>query len=143
VLTRLLRRLRVAFPGAVLRVRLDGGFASPEVLDFLEAEAVEYVVAMAANARLVKQSRPLMGRARVLSKASGETEHLFGETRYAARKWRRKRRVIMKAEVVQHPGGAPKNNPRFVVTNLADLAERVYPLYCARGDMENRLNSAW
>jgi hypothetical protein len=62
---------------------------------------------------------------------------------YAARKWRRKRRVIMKAEVVQHPGRAPKNNPRFVVTNLADLPERVYQLYCARGDMENRLNSAW
>jgi hypothetical protein len=50
---------------------------------------------------------------------------------------------IMKAEVVQHPGRAPKNNPRFVVTNLADLPERVYQLYCARGDMENRLNSAW
>ena len=139
VLARLLRRLRVAFPGAVLRVRLDGGFASPEVLDFLEAEAVEYIVAMGANARLVKRSRRLMGRARVLSKASGETEHLFGETRYAARKWRRKRRVIMKAEVVRHPGRTPKNNPRFVVTNLAAPPERVYQLYCARGDMENRL----
>jgi Transposase DDE domain group 1 len=139
VLARLLRRLRVAFPGAALRVRLDGGYASPEVLDFLEAEAVEYVVAMAANARLVKRSRRLMGRARVLSKASGETEHLFGDTRYAARKWRHKRRVIMKAEVVRHPGRAPKNNPRFVVTNLADPPERVYQLYCARGDMENRL----
>jgi Transposase DDE domain group 1 len=139
VLARLLRRLPGAFPGAALRVRLDGGFASPEVLDFLEAEAVEYVVAMAANARLVKRSRRLMGRARVLSKASGETEHLFGDTRYAARKWRHKRRVIMKAEVVRHPGRAPKNNPRFVVTNLADPPERVYQLYCARGDMENRL----
>ena len=52
------------------------------------------------------------------SKASGETEHLFGETRYAARKWRRQRRVIIKAEVVRHPGRTPKNNPRFVVTNL-------------------------
>ena len=75
----------------------------------------------------------------MLSKASGETEHLFGETRYAARKWRRKRRVIMKAEVVRHPGRTPKNNPRFVVTNLAAPPERVYQLYCARGDMENRL----
>jgi hypothetical protein len=139
VLARLLRRLRVAFPGAVFRVRLDGGFASPEVLDFLDAEGVEYLVAMASNARLVKRSRRLMGRARMLSKASGQTEHLYGETRYAARKWRRKRRVIMKAEVVRHPGRAPKNNPRFVVTNLADPPERVYQLYCARGDMENRL----
>ena len=80
-----------------------------------------------------------MGRARVLSKASGETEHLYGETRYAARTWPRKRRVIMKAEVVRHPGRAPKNNPRFVVTTLADAPERVYQISCGRGDMENRL----
>jgi hypothetical protein len=83
LLRRLCRRLRAAFPGAILRVRLDGGFASPEVLDFLEAEGVEYVVAMASNARLVKRVRRLMGRARMRSKASGETEALFGETRYA------------------------------------------------------------
>ena len=71
VLTRLCRRLRAAFPGATLRVRLDGGFASPEVLDFLDAEGVEYVVAMASNARLVKRSRRLMGRARMLSRPAG------------------------------------------------------------------------
>jgi hypothetical protein len=139
ILTRLCRRLRAAFPRARLRIRLDGGFASPEVLDFLDVEGVEYVVAMASNARLVKRSRRLMGRARMLSKASGQTEHLYGETRYAARKWCRKRRVILKAEVVRHPGRAPKNNPRFVVTNLIDSPERVYQIYCARGDMENRL----
>ena len=103
LLTRLRQRLRAAFPGVILRVRLDGGFASPEVLDFLEGEAVEYVVAMASNARLVKRVRRLMGRARMRSKASGETAALFGETRYAARKWRRKRRIVMKAEVVRHP----------------------------------------
>ena len=139
LLRRLLPRLRTAFPGAILRVRLDGGFASPEVLDFLDAEAVEYVVAMASNVRLVKRSRRLMGRARMRSKASGQTEHLYGATRYAARTWMPKRRVIIKAEVVRHPGRAPKNNPRFVITNLADPPEAVYRIYCARGDMENRL----
>jgi hypothetical protein len=139
LLRRLLPRLRAAFPGAILRVRLDGGFASPEVLDFLDAEAVEYVVAMASNVRLVKRSRRLLGRARLRSKASGQTEHLYGETRYAARTWRHTRRVIIKAEVVRHPGREPKNNPRFVITNLADPPEAVYQLYCARGDMENRL----
>jgi hypothetical protein len=139
LLRRLLARLRVAFPRARLRIRLDGGFASPEVFDFLEAESVEYLVAMASNGRLVKRSQRLMGRARVLSKASGQTEHLYGETWYAARKWTRKRRVIIKAEVVRHPGRAPKNNPRFVVTNLADPPQAGYALYCGRGDMENRL----
>jgi hypothetical protein len=139
LLARLCRRLRAAFPGVRLRVRLDGGFATPEVLDFLEAEGVEYVVAMASNARLVKRVRRLMGRARMRSKASGETEALFGETRYAARKWRRKRRIVMKAEVVRHPGREPKNNPRFVITNLTAPPEAVYQVYRERGDMENRL----
>ena len=139
LLRRLLARLRVAFPRATLRIRLDGGFASPEVFDFLEAEGVEYVVAMASNVRLVKRSRRLMGRARMLSKASGQTEHLYGETRYATRTWKHKRRVIIKAEVVRHPGRAPKNNPRFVVTNLPDAPDAIYQIYCGRGDMENRL----
>jgi hypothetical protein len=139
LLRRLLRPLRAAFPDAVLRVRLDGGFASAQLFAFLEHEQVEYVVAMPSNARLEKRARRLMGKARVLSRATGHTEHLYGETRYAARKWKRKRRVIIKAEVVRHPGRAPKNNPRFVVTNLPDAPETVYHLYCQRGDVENRL----
>jgi hypothetical protein len=118
---------------------LDGGFAGNPLLDFLEAEGVEYVIGLAGNARLEKRVRRLMGRARVLSRATGETAHLFGETRYAAKKWSHKRRVIMKAEVVRHPGRDPKNNPRFVVTNLPHTPAHVYAIYCARGDMENRL----
>jgi len=131
--------MRAAFPGASLRVRLDGGFAGPRMVDFLEAQGVEYVVAMASNARLEKRVRRLMGKARMRSKATGRTEHLYGETRYAAQKWSRKRRVIMKAEVVRPPGRAPKNNPRFVVTNLPDAPQAVYEFYCQRGDVENRL----
>jgi hypothetical protein len=139
LLRRLLQQLRAAFPAAGLRVRLDGGFASAKLFAFLEREQVEYLVAMPSNARLEKRARRLMGKARVLSRASGDTEHLYGETRYAARKWTRKRRVIIKAEVVRHPGRTPKNNPRFVVTNLPDDPEAVYQLYCQRGDVENRL----
>lgn len=139
LLRRLLSKLRAAFPDAILRVRLDGGFAGPTVLAFLEREAVEYVVGMASNTRLEKRVRRLMGRARLRSKATGQTATLYGETRYAARSWKRKRRVIMKAEVVRHPGRDPKNNPRFVVTNLPDAPEDVYTFYCQRGDVENRL----
>jgi Transposase DDE domain group 1 len=135
----LFRKLRAAFPGVRLRVRLDGGFAGEDVLGFLEAEGVEYVVAIGGNRRLDKRARRLMGRARMRSKASGETEHLFGETRYAAKKWRRTRRVIIKAEVVRHPGRNPKNNPRFVVTNLSHTPEHVYAIYRGRGDVENRI----
>ena len=83
--------------------------------------------------------RRLMGRARMRSRATGETAHLFGETRYAARKWKRQRRVIVKGEVVRHPGRAPKNNPRFLVTNLPHTPEHVYGSTGARGDVENRI----
>ena len=139
LLRRLFKTLRAAFPSAVLRVRLDGGFASNPLFKFLEAAGVEYVVGMASNARLEKRVQRLMGKARMRSKATGRTAHLYGETRYAAKQWSRKRRIVMKAEVVRHPGRDPKNNPRFVVTNLPDAPQAVYEFYCQRGDMENRL----
>ena len=139
ILRGLLRKLRAAFPAATFCIRLDGGFASPKMFLFLEREQAEYVVAMASNRRLEKRAQRLMGRARVRSRQTGETAHLFGETRYAARKWTRQRRVIIKAEVVRHPGRAPKNNPRFVVTNLGAAPKTVYEFYCQRGDVENRL----
>jgi hypothetical protein len=135
----LFQKLRAAFPRARLRVRLDGGFAGEELLAFLEAEAVEYVVAVGSNRRLEKRAQRLMGKAGMRSKLSGETEHLFGETRYAAKKGSHKRRIVMKAEVVRHPGRPPKNNPRFVVTNLALTPIHVYQVYRERGDVENRI----
>src|SRR5438067_2819914 len=97
LLRRLLHQLRTAFPDAVLRVRLDGGFASAKLFAVLEREHVEYVVAMASNVRLEKRARRLMGKARVRSRESGQTEHLYGATWYAARTWKRRRRVIIKA----------------------------------------------
>jgi len=139
ILRRLFTKLRGAFPHARLRVRLDGGFASPAVFRFLEAEGVEYLVAMASNARLEKRIRRLLGKARMRSKATGTTATLFGETRYAAKSWKRKRRVILKAEVVRLAGRDPRDNPRFVVTNLPQSPRRVYEIYRERGDVENRL----
>lgn len=139
ILRRLLAKLRVAFPRARLRVRLDGGFASPAVFTFLEQQGVEYLVAMASNPKLEKRVRRLLGKARMRSKATGETATLFGEPRYAAKSWKRKRRVIMKAEVVRLVGRDPRDNPRFVVTNLPQSPRRVYAIYRERGDVENRL----
>lgn len=140
ILSRLLPRLRAAFPGARLRVRLDGGFASADMFDFLEREKLEYVVAMAKNKVLERSAADLMETARALSQASGETAHLYGETCYAAATWNMQRRVIFKAEVVRHPGRDPKDNPRFVVTNLKQSPRHVYEaIYCARGNIENRI----
>ena len=82
LLRRLIRQLRAAFRAPTIRVRLDGGFATPTMFTFLEAQAVEYVVAMASNARLEKRARRLMGKARMRSKATGQTEHLLGYSQH-------------------------------------------------------------
>lgn len=139
LLCTLVRHLRHAFPGAALRVRVDGGFAGNDWLNVLEAQRVEYVVGLASNARLVRRAGRLLGEAYGLSKFSGHTEHVWGETGYAARSWAQQRRVIIKAEVVRLPGRDPKCNPRFVVTNLGDTPATVYAIYGQRGDVENRL----
>jgi hypothetical protein len=140
ILSRLLPKLRTAFPRARLRVRLDGGFAAAQLFDFLEREGLEYVVAMGKNKVLERRAARLMGTARRLSRESGQTEHLYTQCRYAAGTWERRRRVIIKAEVVRHPGRKPKNNPRFVVTNLTQSPQHLYEaIYCARANIENRI----
>ena len=81
-----------------------------------------------------------MKKVRRMSKKSGETEHLYGECRYAAGSWNRERRVIFKAEVVRLGHRAPKDNARFVVTNLRRVPQRVYEaVYCQRANIENRI----
>lgn len=140
ILRRLLERLREAFPRARVLVRLDGGFAAGELFEFLEGQGCDYVVAMAKNKRLARRAERLMGTARRLSRRCGKTAHVYGQTRYAARRWKLVRRVIIKAEVTRHPGRAPKMNPRFVVTNLKVPPRRLYEkIYCARAEIENRI----
>ena len=140
ILRRVFARLRENFPKAKLRVRLDGGFAGPEMFEFLERERVEYIIAMAANSVLNALAEPAMWRARALSAKSAQTEHLYTECRYAAKSWGIKRRVIIKAEVVQAPGSAPRDNPRYVVTNLSAGPKHLYEnVYCQRGEIENRI----
>jgi hypothetical protein len=140
ILRRVIDRLRDAFPGVRLFVRLDGGFACPEVLDFLDEQPrLDYVVAIAKNSVLERRAKRLMGQARRRSRESQKTEHVFGECRYAARKWSYKRRVVIKAEVTHLEGREPKNNPRFVVTNLRRTPRSVYQRYRERGEVENRI----
>jgi hypothetical protein len=142
ILRRLIGRVGNAFPKARIRVRLDGGFASPKVLDFLDCEPkVEYLVNLAANAVLKRKAESAMKRARRASEISGQTEHVYGECRYATRKtWPWKRRVIYKSEVVRAANKEPKDNPRFVVTNLKQSPQWIYErVYCQRGDVENRI----
>ena len=141
LLRRLLPRLRLAFPKARFLVRLDGGFATPEMFAFLEAESgLDYVGAMGENAVLTRLAEPTMVEARARSEASGQTEHVYTEARYAAKTWPHERRVVIKAEMVRLPGRTPRDNPRFVITNLRQTPRVLYErIYCARGDIENRI----
>jgi hypothetical protein len=139
ILMRTISRLRAAFPEARIRVRLDGGFASPAILDYLELERVEYLVGFAGNPALEAQIEPLMRAARVLSEVSGKTETLFADLRYQTKTWAKPRRLVVKAEVVRFPDRPARDNDRYVVTNLTLKPVRVYAIYRGRGDMENRI----
>ncbi len=139
ILMRTISRLRAAFPKTRIRVRLDGGFASPGILDYLEFERVEYLVGFAGNPALEAQIEPLMRAVRVLSATSGKTETLFTDLRYQTKTWTKPRRLIVKAEVVRFPDRPVRDNDRYVVTNLTLKPERVYAIYRGRGDMENRI----
>jgi hypothetical protein len=141
LLRRLVRMIRGRLPGVRIRVRLDGGFAHPAVLEFLDAQPkLEYVIAMAKNAVLKRVAESGMRRARQLSRRSGKTEHIYGEASYKAGKWPGLRRVIIKAEVVRAVDKDPKDNPRFVITNMKQSPQWIYEkVYCARGDVENRI----
>jgi len=135
VLALLIRRLRRAWPGVGITVRGDSGFCRRRMLRWLDRHGVDYVIGVARNARLLAVSSPLRDLAERRHRASGEKQRLFGEVRYGARSWDAARRVIVKAE--HNAGGA---NPRFVVTSLEHDPQHVYDrIYCARGDMENRI----
>ncbi len=140
ILSRLLPVLRGAFPQAKLAVRFDAGFCAPEIIDYVEKERLAYVIAFPANAVLDRASEILMSEIRFLVSKTETTEHRYAETTYEARSWTHERRVIFKAEVTQITGRAPKDNPRYVVTNMRGSAQHIYEnVYCRRGDFENRL----
>jgi hypothetical protein len=104
-----------------------------------EANSVEYVLGLAKNARLGRAIGSEMEEARKQHLATNKPARIFRELTYRTRKsWSRERRVVAKAE---HISG--KANPRFVVTSWpvdrADAATLYEKVYCARGDMENRI----
>ena len=77
-----------------------------------------------------------MQYARILVGVTGQTEHVYGEADYAAGSWKRERRMIIKAEVVQAEGKEPKDNPRFVITNMRQSPQWIYEkVYCRRGEI--------
>lgn len=140
IASRLIEQVRAIFPKARICVRLDGGFGAPKVLDFLEQAGVEFVVGLANTRPLKRKAGKEMAEARRRYRATGTTQQIYGETLHKTKTtWPHRRRVIFKTEVVVHPDREPKNNMRFVVTNLKMTPKNVYRFYCERGDAENRI----
>ncbi len=140
LLRRLFPRLRSAFRKARILVRLDGGFASPELFDFLDAQDVDYVVGMPTNAVLKRNIASAIEQVKALAEASGKSEKLYRTFNYAAKSWSKQRRIVAKVENLRVTDKDPKDNPRFVVTNLPQRAEWIYErVYCRRGEIENRI----
>jgi hypothetical protein len=135
VLKLLVARLRQAWPKVKILFRGDSGFCRWRLLRWCEDHAVEYVVGLAKNARVLQLAQPLVEQAQSDFQAQQAKQRQFGEVEYGAESWDRKRRVLVKAEQTRQG-----SNPRFVVTNLTGPAQPIYDeVYCARGEMENRI----
>ncbi len=135
ILALLVKRLRRAWPKVKIIFRGDSGFCRHQMLRWCERNHVGYIVGIAKNKRLKAMSEKQMREAKKRFSKTKLKQRLFGEIDYAANTWNRKRRVIVKTE---HTGKG--SNPRYVVTNLTGDPKKLYDkLYCARGDMENRI----
>ena len=140
---RIVAQIRAAWPATKIILRGDSGFCRNQLMSWCEDNGVDFVFGLARNQRLRKIIGAQMHAATQQWKQTGKPARVFSEFDYQTKKtnksgWDRERRVVAKAE---HIDG--KENPRFVVTSLggeAWAAQALYEeLYCARGDMENRI----
>jgi hypothetical protein len=137
---RIVGQIRQAWPEVEITIRGDSGFCREELMQWCEDHGVGYVLGFARNHRLRRRIDPQMREAARLQKESGRPARVFTEFLYQTTtgSWSRARRVAAKAEQIEG-----KENPRYVVTNLPAerwRARALYEdLYCARGEMENRI----
>ena len=138
-IARIVAQIRERWPDVDIWLRADSGFCREELMVWCENHGVHYVFGLARNPRLEALIADELAEACAKASDSGKPERLFKEVRYQTlNSWSRERRVVAKAEHL--PKG---KNPRFIVTSLSseavgaqDLYEKIY---CARGDMENRI----
>ena len=136
---RIVRQIRQRWSGVRILLRADSGFARQRLMRWCEKHGVDYVFGLARNDRLGKKITAAMEQAKAESARTGKAARVYVEFSYQTRKsWSRARRVVAKAEYT-----TDKENPRFVVTSLGATeweAQALYEkLYCARGEMENRI----
>jgi hypothetical protein len=138
---RIVAQLRQRWPKVKIVLRADSGFCREDLMAWCEAHQVDYVLGMARNQRLRRIIGKEMHQAHVLHQntATAQPARVFAQFNYQTRKsWSRPRRVVAKAEYLDKG-----ENPRFLVTSLSEQqwpAQDLYEkLYCARGEMENRI----
>ena len=140
---RIVSQIRARWPETRIILRADSGFAREGLMGWCDAHAVDYVLGLARNPRLVGEITAELAAARAEALRTGQAARRFKDFRYRTLdSWSRERRVVGKAEQLVG-GGEPSPNPRFVVTSLAPETWAAQPLYerlyCARGEMENRI----
>ncbi len=138
-LSRIVGRIRRHWPKTRIHIRGDSGFCRESIMAWCEEHDVGYVLGLARNQRLVRALEAELREARSVHGRTGRPARRFRDFTYRTREsWSRSRRVVGKAEVLWKG-----DNPRFVVTSLSPrkaCAKRLYEkLYCARGEMENRI----
>ena len=140
---RMVAQIRAAWPEVKIILRGDSGFCRNELMSWCEDHGVEFVFGLARNQRLRRIIGEQMWEATQQWAQTGKPARVFTEFQYQTKKtkkggWDHQRRVAAKAE---HIDG--KENPRFVVTSMSAeqwTGQALYEeLYCARGDMENRI----
>ena len=140
---RIVQQIRQSWPAVRIILRADSGFCREPLMAWCEATGIDYVFGFARNERLRQSIEPQMQQAAAIHRESGQAARVFTDFAYQTNtSWSRPRRVVAKAEQIEG-----KENPRFLVTSLAPghwPARPLYEeLYCARGDMENRIKEQY
>jgi hypothetical protein len=138
-IARILGQIRQSWPKTRVLLRADSGFCREELMAWCEENRVDYLFGLARNDRLAAEISSELAEAQTESEQTGKPARRFKDFTWRTRKsWSRERRVVGKAEWTR--GEA---NPRFVVTSLrpkeAEARHLYEKIYCARGEMENRI----
>jgi hypothetical protein len=136
---RIVRQIRARWPHVRILLRADSGFAREALMAWCEQNHVDYLFGLARNTRLVAMIEDELAAARATAEKTGRPARRFKDFQWTTlNSWSRRRRVIAKAEWTKDEA-----NPRFIVTSLKRAeagARHLYEaIYCARGDMENRI----
>jgi hypothetical protein len=136
---RIVAQIRERWPRVSILLRADSGFAREALMAWCEDNRVDYLFGLARNERLEARVARQMAAVRQVAAATGAPARRFADFLWTTKdSWSRRRRVVAKAEWLEG-----KANPRFVVTSLKSArhgARELYEdIYCARGDMENRI----